>query len=85
MDVYLLWHVHELPDDEEDVKLIGVYASPEDAEQARVRVGSQPGFRDSPEGFLVDRYTVGKDHWTEGFVTETHDDIVRQFGRGPTG
>jgi hypothetical protein len=80
MDVWLLWHVRELPDGEEDPKLLGVYASPEDAEQAKVRVESQPGFRDSPEGFEVSRMTVGKDHWTEGFVTETHEDIVRQFG-----
>lgn len=81
MHVYLLWHVNELPGGEKDAKLIGVYASPEGAEQAKGRVGSQPGFRDSPEGFLVDRYTVGQDHWTEGFVTETHEDILRQYGQ----
>lgn len=81
MDVYLLWHVHEMPDDEEDVKLIGVYASPEDAEAGKARVGSQPGFRDTPDGFLVDRYVIGEDHWAEGFVTETHEDILRRYGQ----
>lgn len=42
MDVFLLWHVHEMPDGEEDAKMIGVYASAEDAEHARqgvARVG----------------------------------------------
>ena len=71
MDVFLLWHVHELPGGEDDAKLIGVYATAADAEMARQRVCSQPGFRDSPDGFEVSRYGVGRDHWTEGFVTVT--------------
>ena len=69
MDVFLLWHVHEVPSGEEDVKLVGVYATAEDAESARLRVRSQPGFRDSPEKFEVSRYEVGKDHWTEGYIS----------------
>jgi hypothetical protein len=80
MDVFLLWHVHELPDGEEDAKLIGVYASAEDADLAKRRVQSQPGFRDCPEGFQVARYTVGQDHWTEGFVTVTPEQLLRDFG-----
>ena len=80
MDVFLLWHVHEMADGEEDVKLIGVYASADDAERARLRVLPQPGFRDSPDGFHVSRYKVGHDHWTEGYVTETHESLLRRFG-----
>jgi len=49
-----------MPDGEEDVKLIGVYATAEDAEAARQRVLPQPGFRELPEGFEVSRYGVGK-------------------------
>ncbi len=40
-----------------------------------------PGFRDYPKiidplsnsdesGFYIDEYEIGKDHWTEGYVTE---------------
>jgi hypothetical protein len=72
MDVFLLWHVHDLPSSEEDAKLIGVYASAEDAERAKQRVLPQPGFRDAPDGFQVSRYTLGQDHWTEGFITVTN-------------
>lgn len=50
MEVYLLWHVHEMPDGEDDVKLIGVYATAEDVEAARLRVLPLPGFRDLPGG-----------------------------------
>lgn len=71
MFAYLLWHVHEFPDGEDDAKLIGVYASREDADAARARVGLQPGFRDLLEGFVIDEYEVGKDHWTEGYFTYT--------------
>ena len=54
-----------------DAKLIGVYATAGGAESARLRVCGQPGFRDSPDGFEVCRYEVGRDYWTEGFVTVT--------------
>jgi hypothetical protein len=68
--VFVVQHEHQLRDDREDVKFIGVYATREHAERAVERLKQQPGFRDSPQGFSVDRYEVGKDHWTEGFVTE---------------
>ena len=74
MDVFLLWHVHEFPEGEEDAKLIGVYSTPEHAEQARRRLASQPGFRELPEGFQVSAYRLNQDHWTEGYVTATHDE-----------
>jgi hypothetical protein len=79
MQAFLLWHVHEFPDGEEDAKLIGVYSTREKAEEARQRVASQPGFLDHPEGFQVCDYLFDQDHWTEGYVTETHDDIVRKY------
>ena len=80
MDVYLLWHVHAMPDGEDDAKLIGVYATAQDAEQAKQRVLPQPGFRDLPDGFEICRYTVGEDQWTEGYVTVTHESLLREFG-----
>jgi len=58
-EVFVLWHVHELGDGEEDSKLIGIYRSSEDAEAARIRVGSQPGFIDTPQGFIIDHYCPG--------------------------
>jgi hypothetical protein len=79
MDVFLLWHVHELPDGEEDTKLIGVYSSKELAEQAQRRAGAQPGFRDAPTGFCISRYTIDQDHWMEGYVTLTHEDIMQRW------
>lgn len=68
MEVYLLWHAHDL-DEEVDVKLLGVYSSQQKAEGARLRASDQPGFRENPQGFHIDRYEVDQDWWTEGFVT----------------
>ena len=79
MDVFLLWHVHELPDGEEDAKLIGVYSTPELIEQARQRAASLPGFREALDGFQVSRYPLDRDHWAEGYATAIHGNGVRQW------
>ena len=68
MEVYLLWHAHDL-EEEVDVKLLGVYSSQQNAEEAKLRVSDKPGFRERPEGFHIDRYKIDQDCWTEGFVT----------------
>jgi hypothetical protein len=53
----------------ENVFFIGVYETQKDAEAAVSRLKTQPGFRHWPDGFSIDEYPLGKDHWTEGFVT----------------
>jgi len=68
-EVFLLWHVHESGDGDEDAKLIGVYRSRGDAEAAIERVGSQPGFADTPQGFEICPYRLNEDNWTEGYTT----------------
>ena len=71
---FVVQHVHELGDDCEDVKLIGVYSSREQAEAAVARLRSSPGFRDAPHGFSVDPYEIDRDHWVEGFVSLSGDE-----------
>lgn len=67
--VFVLQHVHSLEDGVEDVKFIGVYSTREKADAAVARLGRQPGFSETPEGFHVDEYRVDQDQWTEGYVT----------------
>lgn len=64
----------ELVIDEEfdDLKIIGAYESEEAAEAAVARTRRLPGFREEPECFMIDGYTVGEDRWTEGFVSVPH-------------
>ena len=70
--VYVLWHIHRMPNGEDDEKIIGVYASNLDARSAQARVSDKPGFIDCPEGFLIVEYKIGKDSWEEGYLTEVY-------------
>jgi hypothetical protein len=72
---YVVQHIHIINDDEEDVKMIGVYSSEQLAQEAVARLSSQPGFCDVPDGFHIDRYELDKDHWTEGFVNVYPNDF----------
>ncbi|AJQ95590.1 DUF7336 domain-containing protein [Gynuella sunshinyii] len=77
---YLLQHLHVISEDNECAKIIGLYASKEDALAAIKRLSVQTGFSDHPKlidplvdkeesGFYIDEYEIGKDHWSEGYVT----------------
>lgn len=65
--IYVLQHVHCMEDGAEDVKLIGVYSSRENAQAAITRLGRAPGFSETPAGFHIDEYQVDKDQWVEGY------------------
>ncbi|GGN09109.1 hypothetical protein GCM10011609_56060 [Lentzea pudingi] len=58
-------------DEEEgdDVKMLGVYSSRENAMAWIDRAKELPGFRDDPECFHIDEYTLDEDQWTTGFTT----------------
>ena len=72
MKVFVVQHEHER-DGSADVKLIGVYATRAEADQARERLSAAEGFRDHPDGFSIDAYELGRDHWTSGFATVPGD------------
>ena len=78
--VFIVQHLHLLPNGQEDVKLIGAYRSAEAAHAAIERLKTQPGFCDSPRlidpltddeeaGFYIEEYELDKDRWPEGFIT----------------
>ncbi|POF41097.1 hypothetical protein B0D71_17830 [Pseudomonas laurylsulfativorans] len=67
--VYIVTHTHELPSGNEDIKFIGVYDSQESAEEAVKRACLKAGFSETQDGFFIESYQLGKDHWTDGFFT----------------
>ncbi len=77
--IYVVQHSGKMTADFDDVKMIGVYATYDDALAAVQRLKTKGGFADFPEivtsengldeGFHIDRYEIGKDKWAEGFVT----------------
>ena len=66
---YVLQHVHEFPDGNEDVKFIGIYSLSENAEKAIARLVEKPGFNENGDGFFIEEHQIDVDHWTDGFGT----------------
>ena len=66
--VYLLWHGHDGNGYDEAI-LLGVYSSEEQAKDRLEKAKRLPGFSDTPNDFLIDRYEVDHDEWTEGYVS----------------
>jgi len=60
----------------DDPKLIGTYVSQEDAAAAVERLRDQPGFRDHPGGWDIQRWRLSEDHWKEGFITPPDADLI---------
>jgi hypothetical protein len=84
--VFLLQHAYErTPDTEEEFKLIRVYATNGDAEDAIERLSKQPGFCDFPEHFEIVELEIGQDHWKEGFSTEYYTPIWDVWAKDSTG
>lgn len=69
--VFVLEHAHYKDDDRsndvEDYKLIGVFATEQQAQTAMAQLKNQPGFRDYPNGFHIDAYPLGQINWSQGF------------------
>ncbi len=68
--VFLLWHIHKLPEQEDDEKLLGVYSSKKMAEEKiKEKYKLLPGFKEPSGEFIIDEYGIDQDDWEEGFVT----------------
>jgi hypothetical protein len=67
--VYLLQHMAREGSDDEDVKTLGIFSSQREAMLAVRRFKKVTGFKRYPNGFYVDRYTLNRPTWAEGFVT----------------
>lgn len=70
--VFVLEHARYKEDnadnDVEDFKLIGVFESKAQAQDAIGQLKNQPGFKDYPNGFHIDEYPLGQINWSSGFV-----------------
>jgi homoserine kinase type II len=70
--LYELWHfkigAEDDFDDDEDMKLIGIYSAEDNARAAIERLRIQPGFKDWPDGFRIFTRTLDETSWEEGFI-----------------
>ena len=80
MEVFIVQHLHTINEDEEDIKIIGIYSSREKAFAAITRLKTKSGFKDfhrlidpslddQSDGFYIDKYELDKDDWSEGFFS----------------
>ncbi|MGO2998014.1 MAG: homoserine kinase [Moraxellaceae bacterium] len=69
--VFVLEHARYKDDDRnndvEDFKLIGVFATEQQAQAAISQLKNQSGFKAYPNGFHIDEYPIGQIHWSQGF------------------
>jgi hypothetical protein len=61
-------------EDLDEFKVIGIFSSMDAVSAARTQLKEAPGFRDEPECFLVDEYTLDEVNWADGYVTLGPDD-----------
>jgi homoserine kinase type II len=65
----IYWAYHWYDEDERTLKTIGYFSDEDKAKAAIKLVKSQPGFREYPEGFEIDRCRLDHVWWSEGFVS----------------
>ena len=58
--VYLLQHTHQINEDYEDIKTLGIFTTYEKAYEAIQEYLELPGFKDSPDGFCIDSKSEAK-------------------------
>ena len=68
--VFTLWHIHEVEGEEDEDRFIGVFSSREEAENIMESFKTKPGFKEAPDGFIIDEYQLGKTHWESGFILD---------------
>lgn len=66
--VFVLQHVSVKGSDNEDTKLIGVFATEQQAQAAIEQLKGQPNFNDYPHGFYIEAYTLGQIKGLQGFA-----------------
>jgi len=53
----------------DDVKIIGICSSSEAAQNGINRTRELAGFQEEPDCFIIDRYMLDDDCWTDGFAS----------------
>lgn len=85
--VFIVDHSYQLNDDafSEETKLIGIYSTKRNAEEAIERSKLLPGFKQFPDYFTADEYVLDEDNWTSGFFTEKNQPIFSVWNKDSNG
>jgi len=58
-EVFVLEHIYEINNSEE-IKFIGIYSSEQKAKNAIEELKSQPGFKDRPNNFCINKEQIDR-------------------------
>jgi len=58
-----------IDDDEDDIKLLGVYTTEERAQSRIDKAKREPGFDADPDCFWIETHTLDADRWIGGFFS----------------
>ncbi|SEO31225.1 hypothetical protein SAMN02800692_0172 [Luteibacter sp. UNC138MFCol5.1] len=72
---FLLIHDYEMPEEVDNERLVGLFATKADREKAKAQALILPGFSSFPDAFSGVTMEVGKDYWEEGYVTLTPEEM----------
>lgn len=53
----------------DDMKILGVYSTEQRARERAAQARSLPGFADEPDCFMVHAYTLDEHLWTDGYFS----------------
>jgi hypothetical protein len=67
---FLLLHVRDFHKREASQKLIGIYSAEEEARGAIQRTILKPGFRSTPNNYIIEEMVVGETRLRDGFVVK---------------
>lgn len=67
--VFVLHHIYDR-DGSDEVKLIGVFRTREDADHAVGELINKDGFSSYPDGFEITEYELDRIWWSDGFITQ---------------
>lgn len=65
--VFIVQYERIISEDDEEVKVIGIYSTKVKAEKALEDVKMRGTFKDYSGDFYISKYELDKAHWTEGF------------------
>lgn len=71
--IFLVWHTYSeggVDDEEINAKLLGAFSTRAKADERVARARDEAGFRDWPDGFVIDECELDDPQWVGGFVRE---------------
>lgn len=65
--LYIVCHMYEI-NEHEEARMIGIFSSVNKANEVIKKHKKLPGFKEYPDGFIVDTCKMEEEDWESGFI-----------------